>query len=86
MRREAGLRGVGCAGWHAFDPFIRPSLTPRLLYWRLYGNRSHHASYSDAELRRIRAWLPADPAIEAYVMFNNIPRVNDVGRFRELLV
>ena len=70
---------------HAVDPFVRPSLTPALLYWRLHGNRSHYARYDDDELRQIIDWLPADPAIDAYVLFNNIPRVKDVRRFRELL-
>jgi uncharacterized protein YecE (DUF72 family) len=60
---------------HAVDPFIRPSLTPELLYWRLHGNRSHYANYTDDELRQIIAWLPADDATDAYVLFNNIPRV-----------
>jgi uncharacterized protein YecE (DUF72 family) len=70
---------------HAVDPFVRPSLTPELLYWRLHGNRSHYANYTDDELRQIIAWLPSDPATDAYVLFNNIPRVQDVRRFRELL-
>jgi uncharacterized protein YecE (DUF72 family) len=69
---------------HAVDPFVRPSLTPALVYWRLHGNRSHYARYTDEELRQVHAWLPADPAIDAYVLFNNIPRVRDVQRFREL--
>ena len=70
---------------HAVDPFIRPSLTPELLYWRLHGNKSHYANYTDDELRQIIAWLPDDSDTDAYVMFNNIPRVKDVKRFRELL-
>ncbi|MDB4907740.1 MAG: hypothetical protein JWO05_2524 [Gemmatimonadetes bacterium] len=70
---------------HAVDPFIRPSLTPELLYWRLHGNKSAYASYTDDELRQLIAWLPADPAVDAYVMFNEIPRVKDIARFRELL-
>ena len=70
---------------HAVDPFVRPSLTPELLYWRLHGNKSHYARYSDEELRQLIGWLPADPRVECYVLFNNIPRVKDVQRFRELL-
>lgn len=69
---------------HAVDPFIRPSLTPHFLYWRLHGNRSHRDRYTDDELRQIHAWLPRDPDVPAYVMFNNIPRVADVKRYREL--
>ena len=70
---------------HAVDPFVRPSLTPEPLYWRLHGNRSHWANYTDDELRQIIQWLPADPTVDAYVLFNNIPRVKDVKRFTELL-
>ena len=70
---------------HAVDPFIRRSLTPELLYWRLHGNESHYANYTDQELRQIIAWLPDGTGVDAYVMFNNIPRVKDVKRFRELL-
>jgi uncharacterized protein YecE (DUF72 family) len=69
---------------HAVDPFIRPTLTPQLVYWRLHGNRSHYANYTDAELRQIHDWVPRGEAVDAYVMFNNIPRVKDVKRFREL--
>ncbi len=76
--RELGLL-------HADDPFIRPIATPELQYWRLHGNVSHRARYSDEDLLRIIDWLPADPAVEAYVLFNNIPRVHDVRRFLELL-
>ena len=70
---------------HAVDPFVRPSVTPELLYWRLHGNKSHYARYSDDELRQLIAWLPRDQGTECYVLFNNIPRVEDVQRFRELL-
>lgn len=67
----------------AVDPFIRLSLTPQFVYWRLHGNKSHYARYTDKELQQIHVWLP--PAgTDAYVMFNNIPRIHDVKRFREL--
>ena len=69
---------------HVVDPFIRPSLTPQSIYWRLHGNRSHYARYTDDELRQIREWVPDDEKGDAYVMFNNVPRVHDARRFREL--
>lgn len=69
---------------HAVDPFIRPSLTPEVIYWRLHGNKTHYANYTDAELQQIHDWLPPDDATEAYVFFNNVPRTKDVKRFREL--
>ena len=62
---------------HAVDPFIRPSLTPEFTYWRLHGNGSAYAKYTDDELRQLVAWLQP----ETYVMFNNIPRVEDSKRF-----
>ena len=62
---------------HTVDPFVRPSLTPALLYWRLHGQKSHYASYSDEELVQLRQWVGP----ETYVMFNNIPRVGDAQRF-----
>jgi uncharacterized protein YecE (DUF72 family) len=68
---------------HAVDPFIRPSLTPELTYWRLHGNKSHYASYTDDELLQLYRWLPGRG--ECYVMFNNIPRVGDSKRFRTLV-
>jgi uncharacterized protein YecE (DUF72 family) len=70
---------------HAVDPFVRPTLTPELIYWRLHGNGSAYASYTDEELQRLASWLPRDASSDAYVMFNNIPRVKDVARFRQLL-
>jgi uncharacterized protein YecE (DUF72 family) len=70
---------------HAVDPFIRPSLTPSLLYWRLHGNGSHYANYADDDLRQLIHWLPVSGGGDAYVLFNNVPRTKDVKRFRELL-
>ncbi|HEV7920957.1 MAG TPA: DUF72 domain-containing protein [Thermoanaerobaculia bacterium] len=68
---------------HAVDPFVGPSLTPRLTYWRLHGNTGARHVYTDAELRQLIAWLPS--AGEAYVMFNNMPRIADAARFQEMM-
>jgi len=67
---------------HAVDPFVRPSLTPEFIYWRLHGNGSAYASYSDVDLQQLSSWLPA--ASTAYVMFNNIPRPENAERFMKM--
>ena len=67
---------------HVVDPFRNPSVTPEDTYWRLHGNGSHDATYSDLELLQLLQWLP--PQGERYVMFNNIPRVHDAKRFLDL--
>lgn len=64
---------------HVADPFLRDVVTPGLVYWRLHGVKNHYHSYTDDELRALAARLPRDR--EAYVMFNNIPRVGDAKRF-----
>jgi uncharacterized protein YecE (DUF72 family) len=66
---------------HAVDPFVRPSLTPELTYWRFHGLNDHYRSYTDDELDRIIEWTK-DPARQTtYVMFNEVPRVMDARRF-----
>ncbi len=66
----------------AVDPFLRPSVTPEFLYWRLHGIGSFYRPYTDEELRELIARLPA--RTPSYVMFNNIPRPADARRFLEL--
>jgi uncharacterized protein YecE (DUF72 family) len=67
---------------HTVDPFLRDTVTPELTYWRLHGIGSHYRPYTDDELRSLAARVPEG---ETYVMFNNIPRVDDAKRFRTLL-
>ena len=66
---------------HAVDPFLRDTVTPELTYWRLHGIGSHYRPYTDEELRSLAARVPHD---HTYVMFNNIPRVDDARRFKAL--
>jgi uncharacterized protein YecE (DUF72 family) len=63
------------------DPFLRPTLTPEITYWRFHGLGDHYRSYTDDELDRIVEWTK-DPARKTtYVMFNEVPRVQDARRF-----
>jgi uncharacterized protein YecE (DUF72 family) len=66
---------------HAADPFLRPSRTP-IAYYRLHGISGARHVYTDAELAQLAGIVGAGPA---YVMFNNIPRAADAGRFAELI-
>jgi uncharacterized protein YecE (DUF72 family) len=82
---EALLRSL-CAELdlvHVVDPFVDATVTPEQTYFRLHGVTGARHVYTDDELVRLRAMLPADGT--AYVMFNNIPRVVDAERFRALL-
>ncbi len=69
---------------HAVDPFVAETQTPADPYFRLHGVTGARHVYSDAELERLRGMLPPTEN-PAYVLFNNIPRVGDVRRFRALL-
>lgn len=67
---------------YVVDPFvdaIRSTAGPA--YLRLHGITGARHVYTDDELRRLQAMTPPD----AYVMFNNIPRVGDAKRFSALL-
>jgi uncharacterized protein YecE (DUF72 family) len=65
---------------HTVDPFLRDSVTPKMTYWRLHGIGSHYRPYSNDELRSLAARVPGDGR-DTWVMFNNIPRVDDARRF-----
>lgn len=68
---------------YVVDPFVTP---PRAsggapVYLRLHGTTGARHVYSDAELQQLADSAPPD----AYVMFNNIPRVSDALRFLALI-
>lgn len=64
---------------HVVDPFQRPTLTRGLTYYRLHGIGGSRHVYTDDELDRLWAMVPADGT--TYVMFNEVPRVEDSARF-----
>ena len=68
---------------HVVDPFVAPTVSRDLAYYRLHGITGNRHVYTLDELCRLAAMLPADG--DAYVMFNNIPRVGDAERFQSLL-
>jgi uncharacterized protein YecE (DUF72 family) len=68
---------------HVVDPFVTDAVTRGFAYFRLHGITGARHVYTDAELLRLRAMLPA--AGPAYVMFNNIPRADDARRFGRLV-
>ena len=57
------------------------TLNPIVAYLRLHGISGARHVYSDAELQRLVSMTPPN----AYVLFNNIPRVSDAQRFLSLL-
>lgn len=71
---------------YVVDPFVNPlgdsaRSGQHVAYLRLHGITGARHVYSDAELERLAAMTPAN----AYVLFNNIPRVSDAQRFLALL-
>lgn len=68
---------------HVVDPFVRAAVTTGTVYWRLHGLGSAYRAYTDDELQRLAAMVPADGV--TYAMFNNIPRAKDARRFAAIL-
>lgn len=68
---------------HVVDPFVTRTVTSGLTYYRLHGTTGARHVYSDAELMELAGMIPAHG--ECYVMFNNMPRVEDARRFQALL-
>ena len=75
---------------HVVDPFLCAPATRGFTYFRLHGigRERHRHAYTDEELATLLEKVPAAASAgdePAYVMFNNIPRVKDAGRFCALL-
>lgn len=70
---------------HVVDPFVTTTVTPEQTYLRLHGTTGARHVYSDAELEQLADTLPTEAPQPAYVLFNNLPRVEDARRFRAIL-
>ena len=68
---------------HVVDPFANVAQTSSPTYLRLHGVTGSRHVYTDEELQRLISLLPENG--DAYVMFNNLPRVGDAKRFLVLL-
>jgi len=68
---------------HVVDPMQRETVTPEQTYYRLHGTTGARHVHTDEELARLRD-LVVDRR-DPYVLFNNLPRVADVERFKALL-
>ena len=80
---DAVCRELGLV--HVVDPFVATTVTPGATYLRLHGVTGARHVYTDAELRDLAGVVARATGPAAYVLFNNLPRVGDVRRFRELL-
>ncbi len=70
---------------HVVDPFVSTTVTREQTYFRLHGITGARHVYTDAELEQLADMLPAGEGRPAYVLFNNLPRVEDARRFRAIL-
>ena len=70
---------------HVVDPFVSTTVTPEQTYLRLHGITGARHVYTDAEIERLADMLPVGEGVPAYVLFNNLPRVEDARRFQRIL-
>jgi uncharacterized protein YecE (DUF72 family) len=68
---------------HVVDPMRTETVTPEQTYYRLHGTTGARHVHTDDELRRLADLVVDRP--QPYVLFNNLPRVGDSERFRQLL-
>ncbi|MDQ3189139.1 MAG: DUF72 domain-containing protein [Pseudomonadota bacterium] len=68
---------------HVVDPFVTSAQTHSPTYLRLHGVTGSRHIYSDDELQWLMTRIPDKG--DAYVMFNNLPRVGDAKRFASLI-
>ena len=72
------------------DPACFTTIQPsdrrqNLTYYRLHGGKGYRHNFTDAELKALIELISTQPAIETYIMFNNISMLENVQRFQALL-
>ncbi len=67
----------------AVDPFIRPTLTPELIYFRLHGGEGYQHDFNEKELKALARLLT--PSSKGFVMFNNASMLENAQVFQALL-
>ena len=70
---------------HVVDPFVSTTVTREQTYFRLHGITGARHVYTDSELEALADMVPRTGVAPAYVLFNNLPRVEDARRFRTVL-
>ncbi len=68
---------------HAVDPFVRPTLSQQLTYYRLHGGDGYRHNFEDSELHALLSLI--SPSSDAYIMFNNINMLDDAQKFQNML-
>jgi uncharacterized protein YecE (DUF72 family) len=67
---------------HVVDPFVRPTVTRTLRYFRLHGIGGYDYAYRDTDLQQLLSWCGGR---RTYCMFNNTHMLEDAMRFQSLL-
>lgn len=68
---------------HVVDPMQIETVTPEQTYYRLHGTSGLRHVHADDELRRLADRVAGRSS--PYVLFNNLPRVDDAQRFLALV-
>ncbi|MEO5840335.1 MAG: DUF72 domain-containing protein [Acidimicrobiales bacterium] len=64
---------------HVVDPMVNETVTPEQTYYRLHGTTGARHVHTTQELRRLYELVVERR--NPYVLFNNLPRVDDAERF-----
>lgn len=69
--------------WHTVDPFVRNTVTPGKVYFRLHGRGGWRYKYEEGELEELASMLPEEGT--SYVFFNNREMLADAMVFEKIV-